>query len=772
MHSAELRQDLSAILAAKGPDYTPRTEHLDSVGRPIYTNRLIREDSPYLLQHAHNPVDWYPWGEEAFARASLEGKAVFLSIGYSTCHWCHVMERESFENEAIAEVLNRDFICIKVDREQRPDVDEVYMTAVQLQTGHGGWPMSSFLTPDRDPFFGGTYFPPERFSELLVAVGTAWRDRREELMTRASDVTKAVRSVLSTRQAAGEIGADVVAAAVGAILERSDPTFGGPRGAPKFPHESDLLLLADDLARRQDSVALGALGLHLDGIARGGIHDQVGGGFHRYSVDERWLVPHFEKMLYNQALLARAFLAGNAVTGDRLLERAARTTLDYVLLEMQAPEGGFYSATDADSEGEEGLFFVWTKDELIDILGAEDGAIAGRLWGVEDGGNFEGRSILYQPHSFVSVAEDLGVSLEGLLARVDGMRERLREAREGRPHPLRDDKRLLAWNGMMVTALADGGAGLAEPRYVAEAVRAAEFAWREMRRSTGRFWRIWLGGKASTPALQEDHANLAEGLLALYDATADRLWLDRAIETVDGMIEQFWDAESGGFFSSSEELAPYLIAQPRSSHDGATPSGNSVALRVLSRLANRSGVRDYRDRADALVAGFAGAVSQRPAAHSYFLLALNELREGQVGATLFGAGGRLRAEGAEVPPTESMAGADSRHLRIVLTIADGWHVNSATPHQEELIATTVEVSSEWQGRWTPLEVSMPVGSDVNLSFDEDPVSVYQGRAVIDVIIRPLAVVQALVPLRLRFQACDDRRCLSPEVLELRLPIAP
>ncbi len=371
MHSQELTTRLTEALAARGSDYVPRTEHVDGQGRPQYTNRLILEDSPYLLQHAHNPVDWYPWGPEAFERAAAEGKPVFLSIGYSTCHWCHVMERESFENEELAAVLNREFICVKVDREQRPDVDEVYMTAVQLQTGHGGWPMSSFLTPDRDPFFGGTYFPPEQFGELLQAVSSAWRDRREEVEVRAARVSEAVKAVLSTRSEAGVVDDDGVEAALRAIVERSDPQFGGPGGAPKFPHESDLLLMLDAIGRSPRDEWVAPALQHLGGLARGGIHDQVGGGFHRYSVDERWLVPHFEKMLYNQALLARAFTRAARVFGDWRFARVARSTLDYVLREMQAPEGGFYSATDADSEGEEGLFFVWDVDQLRGLLGAD-----------------------------------------------------------------------------------------------------------------------------------------------------------------------------------------------------------------------------------------------------------------------------------------------------------------------------------------------------------------------------------------------------------------
>ncbi|NIN31188.1 MAG: DUF255 domain-containing protein, partial [Hydrogenophaga sp.] len=392
-----LQTQLRAALAARGADYRPRTEHLLANGAPEFTNRLILQDSPYLLQHAHNPVDWYPWGEEAFARARRENKPVFLSIGYSTCHWCHVMERESFDSKAIARILNADFIAIKVDRERRPDVDASYMTAVTLLTGRGGWPLSAFLTPDGNLFFGGTYFPPDAFAEILSRVLELWQKNPALLFSESAKVAEAVASTMANRGTVKEVGASAIVAAVNATLERHDSLEGGFSEAPKFPSEPLLFLLLEHALRTGDEQALEAAETTLQAMARGGIYDQVGGGFHRYSIDPQWLVPHFEKMLYNQANLARLYTEAYRLTGHAGYQRIARQTLDYVLRDMTSPEGAFYSATDADSEGEEGAFFLWTPAQLRAVLGEQDAALAMALYGVSENGNFEGRSILHLP---------------------------------------------------------------------------------------------------------------------------------------------------------------------------------------------------------------------------------------------------------------------------------------------------------------------------------------------------------------------------------------
>ena len=527
----EVQARLEAALAAMPAGYEPRTEHVDADGRPHYLNRLILETSPYLRQHAHNPVDWFPWGEEAFERARAEDKPVFLSIGYSTCHWCHVMERESFDNVEVARLMNELFVCIKVDREQRPDIDDIYMTAVQVTQQRGGWPMSSFLLPDRRPFFGATYFPPQQFVDLMRQVDTAWRERRADLEASAAQITDLVRQITAARGAAKDLGRAVIGQAVQGLVASTDRVHGGFGGAPKFPNETNLLLLLEEALRTGDRGPLDAALVTLRAMARGGIHDQVGGGFHRYSVDGHWLVPHFEKMLYNQAHLLRAYALAYRLTGDPLLARVARQTADYVLRDMTSPEGAFYSATDADSEAEdgesvEGEFFVWTKDQLRDALPPDDADLAIRIFGVTDTGNFEHRNILFLDRPLTESAADLGMPLDELLSRLDATRERLYPVREERSHPLRDDKILTSWNGMMIRALAEAADALGEPAYAEAAARSAEFLWRHNRRDDGGLWRVWLDGEASTPGLVQDYAHLVHAFVALHDVTSDGRWLE------------------------------------------------------------------------------------------------------------------------------------------------------------------------------------------------------------------------------------------------------
>ncbi len=760
----ELQERIGRALAAKGPEYEPRTHHLLEDGSPKYTNRLIFEDSPYLVQHAHNPVDWYPWGPEAFERAKREDKPIFLSIGYSTCHWCHVMERESFESEEIARLVNERFVAIKMDRERRPDVDELYMTAVQLLTGRGGWPMSSFLTPEGKPFFGGTYFPPSQFSSLLQRVDDAWHAQRAQLLQSADQITARVEEVTASRGRAAEVGRGALDLGARQILQRHDATLGGFGRAPKFPHESELLYLFERTLRHGDEEALAAAAHSLDAMAAGGIYDQIGGGFHRYSTDARWLVPHFEKMLYNQAHLSRAYLDSYRLTGNRFHARVARQTLDYVLREMTDPGGGFYSATDADSEGEEGVFFVWTPDELRAALAPPDADLAIELWGVTEAGNFEGHNILYLPQALESVATSHDMPLAAFLERVDAIRERLWQVREEREHPLRDDKFLTAWNGMMITAFAQGDQILGEERYLEAGRQAAELLWTKNRREDGSLWRVHLEGSSSIPALQDDYAYFAEALVALYDATAEARWLERARAVADVMLERFWDSDGGGFFMN-EGSDPLLIGNPKSPADGAIPSGNSVAVRVLARLADRTGETTYRDRAVATVSTFAESLEKRPSAFAYLLSGLDEILHGGAGPLQYGAGGTVKAAAALTPDV------DDFNLTVDLEIRDGWHVNAHRPLQEELIPTVLTVDGG-RGDWQLQEVEYPEGETVRLSFQEEPLLVYHGREQITVRLSGAAAgPAAVVPVRLRIQACNDRVCLRPEELVLEVPAA-
>ena len=574
-------------------------------------NRLGREQSPYLLQHAHNPVDWYPWGADAVAKARREQKPIFLSIGYSTCHWCHVMERESFERPEIAELLNRWFVSIKVDREEHPDLDQVYMHAVTALTGQGGWPLTVFLTPELKPFFGGTYFPPERrgtmtgMKELLPAVAEAWRARREELRASADELTAALGRLLNRDVAPGIFSEQLLHAAFNQAAGAFDPAHGGFGDAPKFPRPHELTFLFRYWARTGAAQSLEMATATLDHIARGGIHDHLGGGFHRYSTDSQWLIPHFEKMLYDQALLARAYLEAYQITRRPEYAEAARGIFAYVLRDLADARGGFYSAEDADSEGEEGKFYAWTQADVLRVLGEEEGGLFARFYGVTLEGNFSaegsaeggsvsgggsssasggehGASVLHIDQPLDAFAALNGLAPDALRRRLAASRERLFAERAARTRPHRDDKILTSWNGLMIASLASGGAALDEPRYLEAARRAADFILGPLVRD-GILLRRERRGDARYPGTLEDYAFFADGLLALYEATFEPRWLAEAKRWTDAMVRRFWDEERSGFFFRGKDEEP-LIVRAKELYDGATPSGSSVAVLVLLRL--------------------------------------------------------------------------------------------------------------------------------------------------------------------------------------------
>ncbi len=747
-YPSELQRRLHAALKAKGPDYCPRTRHRDAAGRPRYTNRLILEDSPYLLQHAHNPVDWYPWGREAFEKARREDKPVFLSIGYATCHWCHVMEAESFEDPEIAAILNRDFVPVKVDREQRPDVDAACMTAVQLLTGHGGWPLSAFLTPDGKLFFGATYFPPAQFRQLLRQVAGAWKHRRREIEAQAAGVADAVAR-LNASEVGEAIDATLADRAVADIVARFDPEYGGFGAAPKFPNEPWLSLLVDDLWRRYDPTVLKVLTVTLERMARRGIHDQIGGGFHRYSVDAAWQVPHFEKMLYNQAQLGRIYAQAAVLTGDAFFERIARQTFDYVLREMTAPGGGFYSATDADSEGEEGRFFLWTPAEIRAALSAEDARLAIEAFGVTEQGNFEGRNVLHLARPLPALARLAGMDEAALVARLDRIRAVLYRVRAGRVAPLRDDKIVTAWNGMMIAALAEAGRLLHEPKYLRAARRAAEWLWRHHRRGD-RLLRSSLAGRASGEGLQEDYAFLAEGLLALYDATADSVWLARAQALTATMMAEFWDDREGGFFMNRGGDEP-LMVRPKDLYDGAQPAGNAAAARVLARLFRRAPQPEYEARLRRLAASVAGAARRSPAGFAWLLLALREFEQGETGPVQWVARGHVRVGSL-------LRGHDGV---LWLRLTPGWHINGPGAGGER-VPTELTLAEPARG-WRLSGIDWPEPLTVKI-FDTKS-SRYLGRVEIRFHAEPGL---GPLPLRLRLQACDERRCLAPETVGVQV----
>ena len=590
-------------------------------------NRLANETSPYLLQHANNPVDWYPWGEEALARAKAEDKPILLSIGYSACHWCHVMERESFENEETASLMNERFVNIKVDREERPDLDAVYMEAVQMMTGSGGWPMTVFLTPEGKPFYGGTYFPPVDYSNLpgfprlVTAISDAYRDQRGQIEETTKQITEKMGQTNQLTKSNTLLTVDILHTAYNNLATSFDYQNGGVGMAPKFPQPMALELLLRYNHHGFSERALEMVSLTLDNMAQGGIYDQIGGGFHRYSTDAYWLVPHFEKMLYDNAQLARLYLHAYLVTGRPMYRRITEETLNYVLREMTDPLGGFYSAQDADSEGEEGKFFVWTPQEIQAVLGEEDGNLIGGYFGLTEAGNFEGKTILNVPQELTSFAEELGLDLEQLEAKIERAKVSLRDVREERIHPLLDDKVLASWNGLMLRAFAEAAAALNNEKYLNAAIANAEFLVNTMK-PDGRLLRTYRGGQAKLLGYLEDYAFVADGLLALYEATFQQRWLDEAVSLADSMVDLFWDENAGAFYDTGIDHES-LVVRPRDVFDNAQPCGGSVASDLLLRLAVITGNQEYTVKATTPLRALHDLMGKAPAGTGHWLAALD-----------------------------------------------------------------------------------------------------------------------------------------------------
>jgi uncharacterized protein YyaL (SSP411 family) len=562
-----------------------------------HTNRLSKETSPYLLQHAHNPVDWYPWGEEALEHARRDNKPILLSIGYSACHWCHVMEHESFENEEIARLMNENFINIKVDREERPDLDQIYMNAVQMMTGHGGWPMTMFLTPEGVPFYGGTYFPPvdrynmPGFPRVLMGVSEAFRARPDEVSETANSMLQELRRMGQTSESSEILTTEILDTAERKIAAGYDSRYGGFGSAPKFPAAMNLEFLLRQYHRTGRSETLSMIENTCRKMAEGGLYDQLGGGFHRYSTDARWLVPHFEKMLYDNALLSRLYLHVYQLTKDEFYKRIAEETFAYVIREMTDERGGFYSTQDADSEGHEGKFFVWTIDEVKEVLGEEDGALFCAYYDVTEAGNFEGKNILNVTRSVEETAKATGASIERMHEALERGRRELFLVRERRIKPARDEKILTAWNGLMQASFAEAAAILERDDYKEVAEKNARFVLENLRRD-GLLLRTHKDNQSKLNGYLEDYAFFADGLIALYQATGKLRWLEEARALVSKMIEEFWDADEGGFFytgKSHEEL----IVRSKDYLDNATPSGNSVAAEVLLHLSSLTASEDY-----------------------------------------------------------------------------------------------------------------------------------------------------------------------------------
>jgi uncharacterized protein YyaL (SSP411 family) len=606
---------------------------------PTKTNRLAETKSPYLLQHADNPVDWYPWGPEAFARAAEEDKPIFLSIGYATCHWCHVMEHESFEDPQVAALMNETFVNIKVDREERPDIDQVYMRVCQMMTGSGGWPLTIIMTPDKQPFYAATYIPREsRYGrigmlDLIPRIEQVWQSDRDKILGTTRQIAAGLQQ-MEIRQTGGTLDPKAVDQAFRQLGGRYDAANGGFGSAPKFPSPHNLIFLTRYWHSTGNQLALDMVENTLEQMRLGGIYDQVGFGFHRYSTDAVWLVPHFEKMLYDQAMMTMACTEAWQATGNPVFERTVREIVTYVLRDMTSPEGAFYSAEDADSEGEEGLFYLWTLAEVEAVLGAEDAAFAAAAWSISSGGNFRdeasgrktGSNIPHLNRSHAETAAALGVEQEAFDARLENCRDRLFSTREKRVHPLKDDKVLADWNGLMAAAMATAGRVFGEPEWVTAAQRATSFVLDEMRDGEGRLLHRYRDGDASIPAFLDDYVFTTTAMLELFEATFDARYLAAAIELQGQQDNLFADGESGGYYFAAADNEELLVRQ-KEIYDGAIPSGNSTAAANLVRLARLTGNSTYEESADRVIAAFASEVMGQPSAHTQLVSAL-QLRVG------------------------------------------------------------------------------------------------------------------------------------------------
>ena len=737
---------LGSTLAAGAREAIAQTPSA-AASRPA--NRLAGEASPYLRQHAYNPVDWYPWGQEAFEKARREGKPIFLSVGYATCHWCHVMARESFENEGIAALLNQHVVSIKVDRERHPEVDQIYMLATELIAEHAGWPNSVFLTPDLEPFFAATYMPTAAFEQIVVRIAQVWREERHALEADAERIAAAISRILTARVAARAVTREDLARAREAILAELDPFNGGLGVAPKFPREPLLLAMLHFATRDGDEKALQLVTLTLDHILDGGIHDQLGGGFHRYAVDEAWRIPHFEKMLYNQALMTRALVRAWQATGEPRYADGARRALDFVLAELTSAEGAFYSALDAETDGKEGAYYLWTPAEIRAALGS-DAELLIKAYGVTAAGDLEGGNVLHLPEPAAEQAPAERLSETAFRDRLRELGDRLLQVRALRPRPRRDEKMLASWNGAMIAAFAEAGHALGEPRYVAVAERAARFVWERLGGAEGRLQRAYFDGRADLDATQADHAHLALGLIALFDVTGEPVWLDRTASLAESMITRFLDTEAGDFYLSASADG-FVRAKQRD--DAELSSANAAALELLTRLARRHLSPEWRHRADALAAALSGLAMAMPIASASALMALDVHERGEAGPVLFAGKGAVRIS----------VRRDGPAAIVELAIAPGWHVNADKPLDRLLVPTRLLP----EGGEGVAHYPEPIRR--KLSFQSGELALYEGHVLLR--LEPAAATSSIDRMRLELQPCSDRICLDPETLLIRLPAA-
>ena len=767
-----------------------------------YTNRLSKESSPYLLQHAHNPVDWYAWGPEAFEAARKEGKPIFLSIGYSTCYWCHVMERQSFENEDIARKMNELFICVKVDREERPDVDDIYMAATQLMTGGGGWPMSVFMTPpgtkgEKDPglkpFFCGTYFPPTGqfgrpgFPDLLEGISTAWTAQRNQVVEQSEKVAKAVSNHLGQREGIGEVGKNMVQTSVRQLMRTYEPVHGGFGRAPKFPTPNNQqFLMAVHQTEKNDD--LWKMLVHtLDRMARGGMYDQVGGGFHRYSTDAQWLVPHFEKMLYDNGQLVELYLTAHKIQPREddpdFYKRVVREICEYVLREMLDETGTFWSAQDAEVDAKEGDNYVWLPDQINDAIKDKELAeLALKMYGLDRGTNFQDPhhkdldpvNVIYLPDSLADLSKELKISLEDLLKKQKQIDQLLLAVRDKRKQPGTDDKVIVSWNGLMIAGMARAGKELPASRYTDAAKKAADYILEKMRDENGGLIRTMRKGKGKQPAFLEDYSFFVHGLIEIHRTTDDSKYLDAAEELTAHAIKLFGDdkKDGGGYYDTLADQSD-LFVRTRSKYDGAVPTGNSQMVHNLVDLYTLTEKESYIDRAANDLRSFAGALMQMGASMAHMQHALLK--------AMNAAPAKFEKAVAAVPTKKGVVqvvvdqekvdvSKGEATIAITLTIDKTYHINAPDPGLESLIPTTVRLE---QGKGLDVEVKFPKAISKKLPLGDEPVNMFEGKVVITATIKKTGDVAANAKpvLVLSYQACTDDTCLRPEEVELPVTIS-
>ncbi len=814
--AALLVLSLSALCAAQEDAVShtrqplPSSEEIAKLppdGGPEF-NRLVFESSPYLRQHARNPVDWYPWGEEAFARARAEDKPVFLSVGYSTCHWCHVMEAECFEQADVAAILNANYICIKVDREDRPDIDNLYMGATQMLLGQGGWPNNVWLLPDGRPFHASTYLPKEDdpymgpgFKTVLTQLSGLYKTHRADVEADAQEISAALKDYNSKISVAPPQlpGPEVVKTTLSLVAGQADNSYGGFGAAPKFPQHGHLALIGYQLlAGRGDEQLQKIYVQSLNAMANGGLRDHLDGGFHRYSTDAQWVLPHFEKMLYDNAQLARAYTDGYLLTGDEYFAEVARDTCDWLLSDMQSPEGGFYSAMDADSEGEEGKYYVWTKAEILKLLGPEDGEMFCQVYGIQDGGNFKeeatgqktGANVVLLVRSWDKAAAALKLEVPALKERMAAAREKLLAARDQRHPPELDDKVLTDWNGLTIGALAYSGRMLLQPKYVEAAGKAADFILAKLE-DEGRLQHSYREGKASINGYLEDYTYLADGLLELYQSTGESKWLEEARLLAQQLEEHFLDAQAGGYFSTPND-GEQLLARRKPYLDDVMPAGNGMAARVFTRLANLSGEPHYRELAAGVLGTFSGQFRATPTATESLQLALlmhldratSPAAVGEPIVVKSNAGNETTA--APVPDSASYvkpvrveafmssfeAGTQPPKLLLKLSIDEGFHINAPEISGEDLVATSLKLQDNpavelGEVRW-PRVLHKAYGGQA------EELAVFESAE--NWMVAELKLKDGAKPgkLRLTFeltaQACDDKACQLPVTHLLTVPL--